>query len=214
MPPTRILHRAGNVPELLAMAAHPAVDAIEADVWVHGDHLYAHHERPLGPLPFLLGNRGPRIRRHPVPLEAILDAVEGHARFVIDLRSWLGDPAPELVRAIAPLDDTSHLMVTCESWVVADRAREWLPGLWVGYSVRSEAQLRQYLEERDDGRRPETPVVIRHTLLNGRDEVEALRRRSGFVGAWTVDDVDRAMELSRWGVDAITSNHISVLNAL
>lgn len=214
MPVTRILHRAGNVPDLLEMAGHPAVDAIEADVWVHGDRLYAHHERPFGPLPFLIGNRGPRIRRHPVPLEAILEAVEGRARFVIDLRSWFGDPAPELVRAIAPLADVSHLMLTCEDWTVADRAREWLPGLWVAYSVRSERQLRAYLAARDAGTLRETPVVVRHTLLGSPEAVQALRRRAGYVGAWTVDEVDRAQELSRWGVDAITSNHVTVLNAL
>ncbi len=140
--------------------------------------------------------------------------MEGHARFVIDLRSWFADPAPELIRAIAALEDTSHLMLTCESWVVADRAREWLPGLWVGYSVRSERQLQQYLAEREAGTRAATPVVVRHTLLRSPEAVEALHRRSGFVGAWTVDDVDRAQELAAWGVDSITSNHLSVLNAL
>jgi glycerophosphoryl diester phosphodiesterase len=214
MPVLRILHRAGNTSGLLSMATHPAVDAIEADMWVHGDHLYAHHERPLWHRPFVVSNRGPRILRRPVPLEAILDAVEGHARFVVDLRTWFGDPAPQLVRAIASVEDTSHVMLTCEDWTIADRAREWLPGLWVGYSIRSERQLQQYLAERDAGTRSETPVVVRHTLLTSPEIVEALRRRSTFVGAWTVDDVDRAQDLARWGVDSVTSNLVTVLNAL
>jgi glycerophosphoryl diester phosphodiesterase len=56
--------------------------------------------------------------------------------------------------------------------------------------------------------------VVRHSLLHHAAEVEALRRRSSRVGVWTVDDVDRALELASWGVDEITSNSLSVLAAL
>ena len=53
MPLTRILHRAGNVQELLHLSSHPSVDALEADIWVMNGRLFAHHERPVGR--FLLG---------------------------------------------------------------------------------------------------------------------------------------------------------------
>ena len=96
----------------------------------------------------------------------------------------------------------------------ADRVRAWAPGGRVGYSVRTERQLRAYLAGRETGVIPETAVAVRHTLLHTADEVAVLRERARRVNAWTVDDVDRAMQLVSWGVDEITSNHVTVLNAL
>ena len=219
MPTTRILHGAGNagpgdLDQLLALARHPAVDAIEADVWVHGDQLLAHHERPLGSLPWLIGPRGFRRRSDTLRLETILEATAGHSGIVVDLRSWLGDPAPDLARALADEATRARIRVTCEDWAIADRVRAWLPDIRVGYSVRTEAQLRTYLAGRDAGRLPETAVAVRHTLLPTADEVAVLRARARRVNAWTVDDPDRALQLAAWGVDEITSNLVTVLNTL
>lgn len=219
MPVTRILHGAGNtgrgnLDTLLALARHPSVDAIEADVWVHGDRMLAHHERPLGPLPILVGPHGLRRRGTTLHLQTIIEATAGHAGLVVDLRSWLGDPAPDLARALADEDVRGRIRVTCEDWRIADRVRAWLPDIRVGYSVRTEAQLRAYLAGRDAGRIPETAVAVRHTLLHTPDEVAALRDRARRVNAWTVDDADRALQLATWGVDEITSNHVTVLNTL
>ena len=213
MAPIRILHRAGNFHDLLHLSEHPSVDALEADIWVMNGRLFAHHERPIGR--FLLGNRGLALGVDRVPLEVILEAVQGHSEFVIDLRSWFGDPAPDLARTLAlQLDDFSHIHVTCEAWRIADRLREWLPGLNVAYSIRSEKQLRRFIRDVDDKRIRPTPVTVRHTLLRSRRVVQELRARAGQVGAWTVDDVERGLELSTWDVDAIVSNQLTVLNAL
>ncbi|MEX2445813.1 MAG: hypothetical protein WD734_00615 [Dehalococcoidia bacterium] len=214
MPVTRVLHGAGNVRAMLALVAHPAVDAVEADVWAHGDRLYAHHEWPLGPLPFVLGPGRLRRVSRTVPLDLILEAVALRKEFVIDLRSWFGDPTPALARAVADVPDRHRLRVTCEAWAIADRLRAWQPEVGVAYSIRSEGQLRSYLARRDAGLIQETPVVVRHTLLHSPDEVAALRERAGRVGVWTVDDTDRALQLVEWGVDDLTSNRLTVLNAI
>jgi len=141
--------------------------------------------------------------------------VQGHSDFVIDLRSWFGDPAPDLARTLAlQLDGFSHIHVTCEAWHIADRLREWLPGLNVAYSIRKPKQLRGFIRDVDAGRIRPTPVTVRHTLLRSPGVVEALRERAGRVGAWTVDDVERGLELKRWNVDAVVSNQLTVLNAL
>lgn len=211
MPVQRILHRAGNDLAVLPLSRHPAVDAVEANLWSVGGHLVAHHERPLGRLPFGLSRRGV-ARLLPVPFEALLDVVED-AALVLDLRAWAGDPAPDLARTLSLLD-RSRLRVTCEDWRLADRVRAWLPDLDVAYSIRDERQLRAYLAGRDAGEIEAVPVVIRHTLLHTPDEVEALRLRAGDIGVWTVDDAARALELEAWGVDRITSNRLTVLNAL
>ena len=207
----RILHRAGNDLALLPLSRHPAVDAIEADIWSIGGHLVAHHERPLGRSHFGLHRRGVR-RLLPVPFEALLEVIED-AALVLDLRAWGGDPAPDLARLLEPLD-RSRLRVTCEDWHLANRVRAWLPDLDVAYSIRDERQLRAYLAGRDAGTIEPMPVVIRHTLLHTSDEVAALRLRAGDIGVWTVDDAARALDLQAWGVDRITSNRITVLNAV
>ncbi len=215
MPATRILHRAGNLRELLPVARHPAVDAIEADVWVRGHDLVAHHDRPLGWLPLRLGTRGPRLRhRDPVRLDELLAAVEGIAELVLDLRSWFNDPAPAIATQLLALDDCSHVVVTCESWPVAERLIAWMPDLRVQLSLRSERQLRSYVRRRIEGSLPPAGVAVRHRLLGGPAEVAALREHAPTVTAWTVDDLDRAHELVEWGVDAIVSNELTVLDLL
>lgn len=211
MPVQRILHRAGNDLTTLPLSHHPAVDAVEADLWSVGGRLVAHHERPIGRSPFGLSRRG-ITRVLPIPLEALLDVL-GHAALVLDLRAWTGDPAPDLARALERLD-RSRLRVTCEDWHLADRVRAWLPDLDVAYSIREERQLRAYLAGRDAGTLEAIPVVIRHTLLHTPDEVQALRMRAGDIGVWTVDDAARALDLKAWGVDRLTSNRITVLNAI
>jgi len=212
---TRILHAAGNYRETLPLAAHPHVDAIEADVWLRSGQIFVNHARPLGPLPYVVSSEGIRPEeRDRVDVAQLLRAVEGCAQLVLDLRSWFGDPAPDLVRILYPLADRSHLVVCCESWSIADRLRAWLPRLRVAYSIRSEGQLRRYIQGRIGGAFPETPVAVRHSLLRSRGEVESLQRWAGTVGVWTVDDAARARELRDWGVHSVTSNDVRVLAAL
>lgn len=215
MPASRILHRAGNLRDLLPIAGHPAVDAIEADVWVRGHDLVAHHDRPLGWLPLRLGERGPRLRhRDPVRLDELLRAVDGLAELVLDLRSWFNDPAPAVAAQLLALHDHSHVVVTCESWAVAERLLMWMPELRVHLSVRSERELRAFVRRRIAGSLPPAGVAVRHRLLGGAAEVAALREHASSVTAWTVDELDRARELTAWGVDAVVSNHLAILDGL
>lgn len=215
MPVTRILHRGGNHRSSFATADHPAVDALEADVWVHDGELFLHHDRPLGALPIML--RGARPLRRPGDLAALgelIDAVGDRVDLVLDLRSWFGDPAPDLARVLLTTPERDRISVTCEAWPIADRLRAWVPDTPVAYSVRSARQLRRFERERAEGTRPPTGVAIRHTLLQAPGDVARIRALAGQVAAWTVDDIDRALELAAWGVDAIVSNRLTVLNAL
>jgi len=214
----RILHGAGNIRDLLPLASHPAVDAIEADIWVRGESLVAHHDRPLGPLPFTIGKHGVHHEdKNPVDLEDIFGAIgapDPHAHLLLNLRSWLADPAPDLARKLLATSYLDHLAVSCEASPVADRLRAWIPELLVTYSVRYEQQFRRYMLEANLEDLPPRPVSIRHTLLHSAEEVRSLKERAGSVDAWTVDDVDRALELAEWGVTGIVSNNVTVLNAL
>lgn len=212
---TRILHAAGNLQATLAMAEHPAIDAIEADLWVRAGHAYAQHARPLWPLPLAVSAHGVHRDAHDrVTLPQLLAAVHGWAELIIDLRSWLGDPAPDIAAALHRLPEQSHVLITCEAWPIADRLRAWLPGVRVAYSVRSEGQLRRYVQGQIDGSFAPTAVMVRHTLLHSAAELAGLRRWAPSVGAWTVDTPERAAELVGWGVDSVTSNSVVVLAGL
>lgn len=220
MPVFRTLHRAGNQRALFALAADSAVDAIEADAWMIGGRLFAHHERPVVGLKVLLHKRGLRLPREPaIELPDLLEATAGRCGLVLDVRSWWNDSTPELAAALADVPAAAGVALTFESWDAADRARAWLPGHPVAYSVRSEGQLRRYVEARaqyslDVAAPDAVALTIRHTLLHDGAEVEALRRFTPRIAVWTVDDVDRALELASWDVDEIVSNHLDVLRAL
>jgi hypothetical protein len=184
-------------------------------VWLRAGDIFVNHARPLGAIPYTLGTDG--LRRHDedrVNVAELLAAVEGCAQLVLDLRSWFGDPAPDVMRALHPLRNRSHLLVSCESWAIADRLRVWLPDLRVAYSIRSEGQLRRFIQGRMGDGLPPSAVMVRHTLLRSAVEVESLQRWSDGVGVWTVDDVERARQLVAWGVDSLTSNELGVLAAL
>ena len=215
MPVTRVLHSGGNFRHLHPLAAHPAVDAIEADVWVRSGRLVAHNGRPLGTFPLMLHSDGVSFPPfNPVRLDELVQAAEGLCALAVDLRSWFGDPAPDCARELMALRDRIAVSVTCESWTIADRLRAWVPDLRVAYSVRSEQQLRRYVGGRSEGSIEAVPVAVRHTLLHSAAEAASLRGLAGHVAVWTVDEIDRAIELVRWGVDEIVSSHLDVLNAV
>ena len=208
-----MLHRAGNARAAAVLARRPEVDAIEADVWVRSGEARVHHERPLGPLPIAVDRRGPRLLLRPPRLETLLGDLGG-GRLMLDLRSWFGDPAPDLARALLALPQDARPIVSCESWATAARLRAWLPGLLVARSIRSEAQLRRYHFEAARGGEGPAPVSVRHGLLRSAPELESLRRRAGWVAVWTVGGAARARELARWGADAVVAADLGTLAAL
>lgn len=215
MPVTRILHRAANDRALHHLAAHPAVDVLEGDLWMRGGRLIAHHDRPLRPFPLTLHNRGVgRAPRDPVTFDELAALMQSGTALMMDLRSWFRDPTVDAAKVLVPLADRSRIAITCESWPLADRLRAWMPDLDAVYSVRSPRQLARYLDGRRDGSLAETHVTVRHTLLTSARRVQELRQLAGRVSAWTVDDVDRAIELVGWGVDDLVSNRLQVLNSI
>lgn len=211
----RTLHGAGNAPGIVPLPRDAPVDALEADAWVVRGRLILQHDRPVGAYRVALHERGLRLRPRPGTLEGLLRAAEGRA-ISLDVRAWWRDPTPDVFRVLSAFDaDTrASIRFTCESWSLAERLRAWVPDIAAGYSVRSELQLRRFIEGRIAGEIPEVPVSVRHTLLRAADEVQALRRFSPRVTVWTVDDIARARELAGWGADEVVSNRLEVLAAL
>jgi glycerophosphoryl diester phosphodiesterase len=56
-------------------------------------------------------------------------------------------------------------------------------------------------------------VTIRHTLLD-EDAARWLREQHLIVLAWTVNDLPRTNELVRYGVDAITTDNLAIMELL
>ncbi len=210
----RTLHRAGNRRAVPPLSDLP-IDAIEADAWVVRGQVVLQHARPLGGLPLSLHRRGIFLESQRRSLEGLLAQLDPRLKLVLDVRAWVNDPTPDIFTAIAhrPAEGPT-IAFSSEAWGIADRLGAWLPEHASAYSVRSEAQLRRYIEGRNAGTQAAMPVAIRHTLLRDASEVEALRRFTPRVAAWTVDDVERARALAAWGVDEIVSNRIEVLAAL
>lgn len=211
----RTLHGAGNVAVPQPLAPEAPVDVLEADAWVIRGRLVLQHDRPVSAYPVGLHQRGVRLRAKPGSLEALLAAASGRA-VSLDMRAWLNDPAPDVFRALDELDvDTrASLRFTCESWSLAERLRAWLPDMPAAYSIRSEAQLRRFIEGRLAEVIPEVGVTVRHSLLHAPGEVAALRRFTPRITVWTVDDLERARALAAWGVDEVVSNRLEVLGGL
>lgn len=215
MPLVRTLHGAGNAWPVTPLAADLPVDAIEADTWIVRGVPVLQHARPVGALPVALHPRGVAFARRRATLADLLGSVAPERTLVLDVRAWFNDPAPDLYAALAALTEGGPtLAVTCESWGLAERLAAWMPERRVAYSVRSEPQLRRYIEGQAAGSLPALGVAVRHTLLHDRADVAALQRYAPRIAVWTVDDASRARDLAAWGVDEVVSNRLEVLATL
>ncbi len=211
---TRTLHRAGNRRALPPLTTQP-IDAIEADAWIVRGRVVLQHARPIGALPLALHRRGVYFESTRRSLDALLDELDPRLKLVLDVRAWVNDPTPDVFSALARRPaEAATIAFTSETWAIADRLHAWLPDHASAYSIRSELQLRRYIEGRAAGTQGAMPVAIRHTLLHDASDVGALRRFTPRIAAWTVDNVERARALAAWGVDEIVSNRIEVLAAL
>lgn len=212
MPTLRILQGAGNLRATLPLAAHEAVDGIEADVWVQAGEVFVHPSHPLAPFRFSLRRGLPRrADEDRVEIVEVLANVDGRARLLLNLRTTGGDASSDLARVLYPLPDRSHLILASESWAVADRLRAWLPDTRVCTMLTTERALRRYVQARMAGALPELPVLVPAGLLHTAAEVESLRRRAGVVGVRDVTTVERARDFAAYGVDFIVSPSLEVL---
>ena len=91
--------------------------------------------------------------------------------------------------------------------------------------VRLEASRGPAGARNEGAREASTPLILflDADTVAAPDAVSVARRvmddpslaaAAGSVAAWAVDDPDRGLDLAAWGIDAIGSNHLAVLNAL
>ncbi|MFQ5879648.1 MAG: glycerophosphodiester phosphodiesterase [Dehalococcoidia bacterium] len=229
-----IAHAFGNRLDRLALALAAPVDMVEADVWFHRGRLVVRHERQLGPLPLLFDAKPARtavtglgapalsvgrwyVRLAPAPLALSQVAAQANGRkeLMLDLKGRASGVRPAFATALVRfLDDqrlTRRVVVCSDDWELLRLVQALAPDLRVSYSAKSLRQLERIWRAEDT--LPLRAVCVRHGLLD-EGLVGRLKERRTKVFTWTVDELERARQLQRWGVDGIISNDLALLAAL
>ena len=200
-----IAHNAGDSLVTTRQALRHGADIIEIDVVPLGDELYAGHSIPLrvvGPRVF----RGPRV-------ETVLRASSEADAIALDLKAnstWYIDRVVALLNSDAAADH--EMMVSAREPQTLRRLADEAPRAYRILSIGNQEQLdvlraSESLATMIDG------VGIRHTLLD-EESAEWLREQELMITAWTVNDVRRAAELIDLGIEAITTDNLTIIEML
>lgn len=198
-----IAHNAGDDFETAQTALDHNADAVEIDVIMVGDRLYAAHAT----LPKLIGAwlfRGPR-------LEDAWEIVSAAGAVALDLK----DASPAYEDALVMfLEARSHDQVILSSRSLDSliRLKDRLPNAHIYLSVPDRDAFDR-LGERPDLAQQLDGVSMRHTHITD-DIMTVLKARNQRMIAWTVNDLARVNALVRLGVDGITSDNLAVLELL
>jgi glycerophosphoryl diester phosphodiesterase len=210
--PAIIAHKGGNGSPGFAAAVDAGADLVETDLWVHRGRFEARHERALYPIPLLYESR--RLKRRPgrFDLATEIERLGGRAELFLDLKNGPGTAGALIAQALARLPAETRLAASSPSWHILREVYDAAPEVELFYSVDIPARLDLLLSVLERDARP-TGVSCRHSLLT-QAVIERLQRRGLLVVAWTVDDPERAAELARQGVDAITTHRVAELHDL
>jgi glycerophosphoryl diester phosphodiesterase len=209
--PFLVAHRAGNHLDLLRAAEaehHGAV--VEADVTLFRGRLEVRHLKTLGPLPVFWDRweLSPPWRPR-LLLRELLAAAAPTTELMLDLKGRDARLADRVVEALQPYFGSRPLTICARSWPLLD-AFDGLPVRRV-HSVGTARQLRMLLERAAGAR---IDGVSIHERLLDLASVTELRRVAGTVMTWPVNDLTRATELVRLGVDGLISDRPGILSGL
>ena len=208
-----IAHRFGNRVADVRLALDAGVDLVEADVHYYRRKLEVRHLKTLGP--HLLWDRGQLLRRKGLTLPdlaAVLVALNGDSRIMLDLKGRHRDLAPQVAELLRDLAPAAPVTVCAKRWWMLDafasdpQVRAVLSagtrsGLW---------RLRRRLQAR---RGSAFGVSVRRSLLTP-EVVRELHRKVDRVLAWPVDsrsDLDHARYLR---VSGVISKNLPLLTEL
>lgn len=194
-------HNSGGRIEATLQAIIFGADVIEVDVVEIDGELYAAHTPPL---PII----GPRFFRGPT-LEEVWFASYRTTGFMLDLK----EDSPSYLELVAQFIEarplTRDIIVASRSPEVLATLRERVPDAVLLLSVSSPdkfatLQTDETLQQTIDG------VTMRESLINV-EEATWLYEHELLTFAWTVNDIGRANELIRLGVDGITTDNLALL---
>ncbi len=209
--PAIIAHGGGNTMRQVKQYLGHGADYLEVDLWVHEGRFEARHERRVSWLPFLIEKW--YLRRIPSGqhgLEELLRETAGHgAGIFLDLKNGGATAAALVRRVLSATGFQGRVVASSQQWRTLRAVRDTLPDVDAFYSIDVRAKLDLFLSVVDRDTRPRG-VSCKHSLLDER-VIRKLHERGLLVVAWTVDDIDRARDLVRWGVDGITTHKVEEL---
>jgi hypothetical protein len=209
--PVLIAHRYGNALDRLAPASEAGADLVELDVWFHRGRLEVGHDKTLGPIPLRWDRWSLALgRRRPLTVADLIAALPHHLEPMFDLKGKHPGLAPALSALIAACMPGRPFAVASQHWnhlepfIAAPDAR-------VIRSADSPAALGLLVGE----------IGIWHGAGAGfnrhrftPDLVDNLRRRTGLVLSWTVNDLPTARSLIAAGVTGIITDNLEVVRTL
>ncbi len=206
--PAIIAHGGGNTVALAHDFLHQGADFLEVDLWLRGGQFEARHERRMRWLPLLFEKW--YLRRVPGARygldELLQETAEHDTGIFLDLKNGGVNAANLLRRVLGRTTHPRRVVASSQQWLALRSIRELLPEVEAFYSIDVRAKLDLFLSVTDRDTRPRG-VSCRHSLLSERT-IEQLHAKGLLVVAWTVDDVERARDLVRWGVDGLTTHRV------
>ncbi len=208
--PLLIAHRGGNDLAALRDAETLGADLVEADVhlFTPSERVDIRHGRRLGRLPILRDEW--RIARPgaALTLERLLDEAAPGTALLLDLKGRDIRLAERVADLLAPILGRRTLWVCARRWELL-RPFQGEPRVRALHSVGTRRELDAFLARSSR----EAGLSVRESLLSA-PLVPRLRALADVLVSWTVNQPDRAVELARWGVDGLTTDDLSLLDAV
>jgi glycerophosphoryl diester phosphodiesterase len=209
--PFLVAHRAGNQLDLLRAAEAEHRGAIvEADVHLFRGRVEIRHLKTLGPLPVFWDcwQLAPPWRAH-LQLSDLLAAASPETELMLDLKGKDPRLAERVIAELEPYFAKRRLSICTRAWPLLE-AFDGLPVRRI-HSVGTARQLRALIRRANASR---IEGVSIHERLLDLAAVTELRRVTGIVMTWPVNDLTRAAELARLGVDGLISDRPGAISGL
>ena len=205
-----IAHRTPDSASACAALHQAGADLFEVDVQLRHGTLVVSHYAPLARTGLQRDNWRLRWGDRNLPeLAPRLAAVPAAARVLLDPKERTPEARNALVDAlIERLSDRERFVVSTGSEPCLRRLSA--AGFETWHSIGDRAGLQRFLANGPSGAKAAT---VRHTLLDA-GTLAALRAIVGTVIAWTVNDIVRADELARLGVEGVTTDRVRVMRHL
>jgi glycerophosphoryl diester phosphodiesterase len=209
--PFLVAHRAGNQLDLLRAAEAEHRGAIvEADVHLFRGRVEIRHLKTLGPLPVFWDcwQLAPPWRAH-LQLSDLLAAASPETELMLDLKGKDPRLAERVIAELEPYFAKRRLSICTRAWPLLE-AFDGLPVRRI-HSVGTARQLRALIRRANASR---IEGVSIHERLLDLAAVTELRRVTGIVMTWPVNDLTRAAELARLRVDGLISDRPGAISGL
>lgn len=200
LPPVLLVaHNAGNQQETAQRALSHQAAGIEVDIRYVDGVLYATHSQPASFMPKRAW-QAPRLRDS-------WNYSSSAAVLKLDLKSTGSNALESLVRFVAARPTEQQLLIVSKDQEALVFLDEALPDTVEILSLSTGSDVDELLQQ--DGRIDGVDGVSVPEWVLTPERIQGLKEHGYLIDAWTVNDVDRLVELTAMGVDAITTDNLA-----